>query len=511
MHGVRRGRSAADAAEAAAAAAHAAGLHALTKAGLAARRRRSTAAADVAASARALEANPDEYTLWALRYDALVSLGRAVTTLPLPGKGAEQAPQPPPAGIGEAQSVAAALRASEARHAACVAFETKMPAFKRTAAADEKDGASASLRMARANTSLYEGGGDHAAPEAQGVQPTASPPSLTDTASASCPSGAAADSDVARATAIRSAEAILVASWKADLSLTARCLRAQPKSYPTWQHRIQLLSAYVVAAGLPAGVLPTAITAEARLSETLLAADARNFHGWAHRLRSRRLAAGLPGADPAAADVADVLFTRKCIDADFTNYSAWHRRSVVLPRVAAAAAAAAAAARGQAVEPVEKEGAVAAKGGGALGGAAAVALPPDVRAAELALVRDAVWTEPALESAWVYHRWLVTAAGGSEEDPEAARSLALAEATAIRKLLHVEPDAVWALRSLAALLVGAAGNGSHAAERERELAEAGAALTRAASLDQLRAGLYADLLADIRKRQEQQSKSSQSE
>lgn len=505
MHGVRRGRSAADAAEAAAAAAHAAGLHAVTKAGLAARRRRSTAAADVAASARALEANPDEYSLWALRYDALVLLGGAVTALPLPGGGGEVTPPSPPAGTGEAESVAAALRASEVRHAACLAAEVAIPTAKRTAAADvKKDGRGASPREDGANT---EKGDDCAAHNAEDVQPIDSPRFSTETASAPCLPADAADTDAARAAAIRSAEAALVAAWKADLSLTARCLRTQPKSYPTWQHRIQLLSAYAVAAGLPAGVLPAAISAEARLSETLLAADARNFHGWAHRLRSRRLAAGLPGADPAAADAADVLFTRKCIDADFTNYSAWHRRSVVLPRVAAAAAAAAAAAQKPAGGPEEKEGAVVAGVGTAGGAAAAVALPPDVRAAELALVRDAVWTEPALESAWVYHRWLVTAAGGAHEDPEAARSLALAEAAAVRQLLAVEPDAVWALRSLAALLVGAVGDASHAGERERELGEAADALTRAASLDPLRGGLYADLLTDIRERQEQHAQS----
>lgn len=501
MHGVRRGRSAADAAEAAAAAAHAAGLHAVTKAGLAARRRRSTAAADVAASARALEANPDEYSLWALRYDALVSLGGAVMALPLPGGGGEGTPLPPPAGTGEAESVAAALRASEARHAACLAAEVKKPAAKWTAAVDaKKDGGGAPLGE---NDEKTDSGDIWAALNAKDVQPIDFPRFLADTATAPCLPTDAADTDAARATAIRSAEAALVAAWKADLSLTARCLRAQPKSYPTWQHRIQLLSAYVVAAGLPAGVLPAAISAETRLSETLLAADARNFHGWAHRLRSRRLAAGLPGADSAAADEADALFTRKCIDADFTNYSAWHRRSVVLPRVAAAAAAAAASARERAGGPEEKEDAVVAEVGTAAGAGAGAALPPDVRAAELALVRDAVWTEPALESAWVYHRWLVTAAGGAHEDPEAVRSLALAEAAAVRQLLAVEPDAVWAQRSLAALLVGAAGDGSHAGERGRELAEAADALTRAASLDPLRGGLYADLLADIRERQEQ--------
>ncbi|GAB0494610.1 hypothetical protein MMPV_005904 [Pyropia vietnamensis] len=504
MHGVRRGRSAADAAEAAAAAAHAAGLYTVTKAGLAARRRRSIAAADVAASTRALEANPDEYSLWALRYDALVSLGASVMSLPFPGSAGEQTPPPPPAGIGEAESVAAALRISEARHAACVAVEGKLPATEQTGATNDKeDGSSALTGKERANTLLSETENDHRSPDSQGVQSTTSPVSSTDTDTQPYPVAAVADTDAARAAAIRSAEAILVTAWKADLSLTARCLRAQPKSYPTWQHRIQLLSAYAVAAGLPAGVLPAAIAAETRLSETLLAADARNFHGWAHRLRSRRLAAGLPGADSTAADVADVVFTRKCIDADFTNYSAWHRRSVVLPRVASAAAAAAAAPQGQAGGPVEKENAVAAKMKTTPGAAAAVALPPDVRAAELALVRDAVWTEPALESAWVYHRWLVTAAGGDQEDPEDARSLALTEAAGIRQLLAVEPDAVWALRSLAALLAGAMGNGSHAAERGKELAEAADALTRAASLDSLRGGLYAELLADIQKRQEQ--------
>jgi len=125
-----------------------------------------------------------------------------------------------------------------------------------------------------------------------------------------------------------------------------------------------------------------------------------------------------------------------------------------------------------------------------------------VRAAEVALVRDAVWTEPALESAWVYHRWLVFAAGGGgAEDPAAARAVALAEAAAVRALLDVEADAVFAWRALAGLLVGAAGDGGDGAARAGELAEAADALTRAAALDPLRKGLYADLLADVRARQ----------
>ena len=50
----------------------------------------------------------------------------------------------------------------------------------------------------------------------------------------------------------------------------------------------------------------------------LLAADPRNFHGWAYR----RHVAGLAGIPPADEE----QYATDCINANFSNYSAWHAR-----------------------------------------------------------------------------------------------------------------------------------------------------------------------------------------
>ena len=62
----------------------------------------------------------------------------------------------------------------------------------------------------------------------------------------------------------------------------------------------------------------------------LLAADPRNFHGWAYR----RFVAGRAGVAPEEEE----QYATDCINANFSNYSAWHAREwlevgtqVVLP------------------------------------------------------------------------------------------------------------------------------------------------------------------------------------
>ena len=50
----------------------------------------------------------------------------------------------------------------------------------------------------------------------------------------------------------------------------------------------------------------------------LLAADARNFHGWAYR----RFLAGRAGVAPEDEE----QYATDCINANFSNYSAWHAR-----------------------------------------------------------------------------------------------------------------------------------------------------------------------------------------
>ena len=57
----------------------------------------------------------------------------------------------------------------------------------------------------------------------------------------------------------------------------------------------------------------------------LLSQDDRNFHGWQYR----RFIAARAGLTPEA----EVAYARECIHTNFSNYSAWHARSLLLPQL----------------------------------------------------------------------------------------------------------------------------------------------------------------------------------
>jgi hypothetical protein len=105
-------------------------------------------------------------------------------------------------------------------------------------------------------------------------------------------------------------------------------------------------------------------------------------------------------------------FTTGKIGENFSNYSAWHRRSAVL-----------------------------------LSGSEDDASALETIRAELDLVQQAYYCEPEDQSAWLYHRWLVArpAASRSEE-------LIRGEVQKCRELLEVEPGSKWTALTLSLLL-----------------------------------------------------------
>ncbi|KAJ1445055.1 hypothetical protein M885DRAFT_551124 [Pelagophyceae sp. CCMP2097] len=209
-----------------------------------------------------------------------------------------------------------------------------------------------------------------------------------------------------------------------ELDLTAICLAKQPKSYPSWAHRL-----WVVRRAADDELC----RAELALCAHFLADDERNFHCWNYRRDVAKLL-GLP-ADEAAA------FAQSKLEANFSNYSAFHELYAALPETLDCATA----------------------------------------RAQLDMAAHALFTEPDDQSAWWYHSALLDRA--RRDDPDGFAGLAATEAAALRELRALEPASKWATLALLRLLLLDGG-----AARGAEVAELHAAL---AALDPQHACLYA--------------------
>lgn len=139
---------------------------------------------------------------------------------------------------------------------------------------------------------------------------------------------------------------------KQDISLIDSLLLRAPKSYWVWNHRRWVLDNMPVKQ----------YDKELKIINYMLDLDSRNFHGWDYR----RYIIGMNVSTPEK----EFEYTNLKIKQNFSNYSAWHYRSKIIPLVF--------------------------KGG-------------DLKAQikqDIELVRDAVFTEPKDQSAWLYQRFL---------------------------------------------------------------------------------------------------------
>jgi len=143
------------------------------------------------------------------------------------------------------------------------------------------------------------------------------------------------------------------AVWAREVELTQQALTANPKSYGAWHHRAFSLDRRTESR--------EHWQRELGLCDRFLSMDERNFHCWDYRqLAAKRAGRGAE---------EELEFTMERINSNFSNYSAWHYRSKLLPRTS-----------------------------------------PDNRAwhhAELDLVQNAAFTDPDDSSAWLYQSWLV--------------------------------------------------------------------------------------------------------
>lgn len=111
---------------------------------------------------------------------------------------------------------------------------------------------------------------------------------------------------------------------------------------------------------------------------------------------------------PSHTHAAELAYTTRKIAASFSNFSAWHQRSKVYTAL--------------------------------WSDSPFTAAEVQARQTDLELVRNAMYTDPNDQSAWVYHRWLV--------GPAPSRDLLEGEISAIGELLEEEPGSKWCMESL---------------------------------------------------------------
>ncbi|ORY47078.1 protein prenylyltransferase, partial [Rhizoclosmatium globosum] len=189
---------------------------------------------------------------------------------------------------------------------------------------------------------------------------------------------------------------VLVALWSQedinamahqDLKFIEKLVRVHPKSYWLWLHRGWILD------HMPSPDW----SRELKLVQMMLDLDPRNFHGWDYRRQVLKKAG-------KAAVPEELEYSMGKINQNFSNYSAWHYRSKLIPRVFANES------------DSKKREAVIEK--------------------DFEVVRNAIYTEPADQSAWLYQRWLL----GQQEDQYQSRKVWEREMESIRELVEVEPD-----------------------------------------------------------------------
>jgi len=198
----------------------------------------------------------------------------------------------------------------------------------------------------------------------------------------------------------------IFAALDGDLSLTFAALQVHPKVYWLWNHRRWCLQ------NIPDG--PTnsepskswrsrTWARELAIVEKMLDRDSRNFHAWNYR---RYVLAYMPESDrrPPKSELA---YTTRKIEQNFSNFSAWHQRTKVWGVIWR--------------EQPETEA--------------------SAKREEFEFVRNALWTDPSDQSAWLYHRWLI----GQGSDSATLKS----EISAIEELIaEVGSDSKWPLQAL---------------------------------------------------------------
>ena len=204
---------------------------------------------------------------------------------------------------------------------------------------------------------------------------------------------------------------------KRECAEIEKTLQRNPKSYSSFHHRVWCIQQDKFGA--------IALSKELRLCSDFLAMDSRNFHCWDYR----RFVVEKCRNENANKLKEELKYSKQLIVANFSNYSAWHYRSTLIPIIC--------------------------RGNGAK-------LKKRILR-ELEFVKNAFYTEPNDQSAWLYHRWLLGMDGystsiRSEKMMSNCHEYRLSidelknEFDAIAEFLTIEPLAKWGLLTYCVLM-----------------------------------------------------------
>ncbi|KAF2130734.1 protein prenylyltransferase [Dothidotthia symphoricarpi CBS 119687] len=162
-----------------------------------------------------------------------------------------------------------------------------------------------------------------------------------------------------------------------DLQLTFALLRKFPKCYWIWNHRDWLLQKGESFLGEDAA--RKLWSGELQLINKMLHADSRNFHAWGYRRfvvsQLERLVA--PENISCSLTESEFEYTTKMIKTNLSNFSAWHNRSQLIPRILN-----------------ERQ--------------ADTTTRRAFLDSELSLICEAINTDPFDQSIWFYHQYLLS-------------------------------------------------------------------------------------------------------
>lgn len=167
---------------------------------------------------------------------------------------------------------------------------------------------------------------------------------------------------------------------KTDLEFILPLILQYPKCYWIWNHRLWLLQH--ISACCAAETTKTYWQEELDLVSKMLTRDSRNFHGWSYR---RLVVAALRKVDAAQGESElelteqEMVYTTIMIEKPkgLSNFSAWHQRSKLMPRLLDE----------QNADHIARRKAF---------------------DEELAKVEDALYIDPPESSLWHYHQYLMT-------------------------------------------------------------------------------------------------------